>query len=193
MDAVTGGSPVRVPGGLGWYRYNGSGGPTAAREAEEGDGVASPGEWMAYLNEAFMLSSGLAVAVGWALIRRQRVHAHRLAMLIASGLALGFFLSYVTKTLFYGDTAFGGPAHLTTAYQVFLQTQTLFATGASIMGIITLRRALARHFRSHRRIAPWTAVVWFVTAVSGLGVFSLLYLVFPPGPTTINLLKVFGI
>ncbi len=182
-----------MPGGPRWYRYNGSGGAAAVQEAEEGDGVASPGEWMAYLNEAFMLSSGLAVAIGWVLIRRQRVHAHRRAMLTASALALGFFLSYATKTLFYGDTAFGGPAHLTTAYQVFLQTQTLFATGAAVMGIITLRRALARRFRSHRRIAPWTAVVWFVTAISGLGVFSLLYLVFPPGPTTINLLKVFGI
>lgn len=155
--------------------------------------MASPGEWLAYLNEAFMLSSGLAVAAGWVLIRRRRVRAHRVAMLAAAGLALGFFLSYATKTLFYGDTAFGGPARLTTAYQVFLQTQTLFATGAAIMGIITLRRALARHFRAHRRIAPWTAVAWFVTVVSGLGVFSLLYLVFPPGPTTQNLLKVFGI
>lgn len=155
--------------------------------------MAAPGEWLAYLNEAFMLSSGLAIATGWIAIRRRRVHAHRVAMLIASGLVSGFFLSYVTKTLFYGDTAFGGPAHLTTAYQVFLQTQTLFATGAAVMGIITLRRALARHFRAHRRIAPWTAAAWFVTVVSGLGVFSFLYLVFPPGPTTINLLKVFGI
>ena len=155
--------------------------------------MTSPGEWLAYLNEAFMLSSGLAVTTGWIVIRRRRMRSHRAAMLTASGLALGFFLSYVTKTLFYGDTAFGGPVHLTTAYQVFLQTQTLFATGAAIMGIITLRRALAGHFPSHRRIAPWTAVAWFVTVVSGLGVFSFLYLVFPPGPTTINLLKVFGI
>ncbi len=155
--------------------------------------MASPGEWVAYLNEGFMLSSGIAVATGWVLIRRRRVQAHRVVMLTAAALVVGFFLSYVSKTLFYGDTAFGGPARLTVAYQVFLQTQTLFATGAAIMGIITLRRALARHFRAHRLIAPWTAAAWFVTVVSGLGVFSLLYLVFPPGPTTINLLKVFGI
>jgi len=152
-----------------------------------------PGEWLAYLNEAFMLSSGIAVLTGWLLIRRRRIHGHRLAMLTASGLAIAFFVSYVAKTLFYGDTAFGGPVSLSGAYQVFLQMHTIFATGAAIAGIVTLRRALAGHFKSHRRIAPWTATAWFVTVASGATVFTLLYLAFPPGPTSTNLLKVLGI
>jgi putative membrane protein len=155
--------------------------------------MASPGEWLAYLNEGFMLSSGFAVVVGWVFIRRHRVRRHRATMLTAASLATAFFLSYVAKTLFYGDTAFGGPASLTSAYLVFLQVHTIFATGAAIAGIVTLRRALRGRYRDHRRVAPWTATAWFVTVASGLTVFTLLYLAFPPGPTSTNLLKVLGV
>jgi putative membrane protein len=144
----------------------------------------------AVLDEAFMIASALSVATGWYWIRRHRVDRHRRWMLTGAALAVAFFLTYVAKTLFVGDTAFGGPARLALLYQGFLQTHTVLATVAALLGIVTLRRALRRDFVRHRRIAPWTATTWLVTAATGLGVFLLLYVIYPPGPTSTNLLRV---
>ena len=136
---------------------------------------------LGYLNEAFMLSSAASLLVGWYRIRHHQVHAHRKAMLTTSALATGFFLSYVAKSLIYGDTSFGGPAALRTPYLAFLQVHVGLATIAAVLGILTLRWALRSQFRPHRRLAPWTAGMWLVAAGTGLVVFLLLYVVYPSG------------
>jgi putative membrane protein len=146
---------------------------------------------IAYLNEACMIASALAVAIGWGLIRRRRVDAHRRAMLTAAALGVAFFASYALHSLLVGDTAFGGPVGWRTPYVIFLQMHTLVATVAGVMGIVTVRWALRREFARHRRIAPWTASLWLVAAGSGLMVFLMLYVIFPSGATT-NLLKALG-
>jgi putative membrane protein len=63
---------------------------------------------------------------------------------------------------------------------------------AGILGVLTLRRALRRRFTLPRRIAPWTAVLWLIAAASGLTVFILLYLAYPPGPTVNVIAAMFG-
>jgi putative membrane protein len=136
---------------------------------------------LGYVNEAFMLSSAGTLIYGWYRIRRHEIDRHRRAMLTTSALASGFFISYVVKSLVYGDTTFGGPQHLAAAYQVFLQIHVTLATLAAVLGVITLRFALRSRFDRHRRVAPWTASMWLVAAGTGLAVFLLLYVVFPPG------------
>jgi putative membrane protein len=136
------------------------------------------------LNEAFMISSGLSIAAGWYYIRRRRVDVHRRLMLAGTALAAAFFAGYALRTLLVGDTSFGGPAGLRPAYMGFLQAHSLLATVAAVLGVVTLRRALRGRFAQHRRIGPWTASLWFVTVATGLVVFMLLYVLFPPGPTT---------
>lgn len=136
---------------------------------------------LGYLNEAFMLSSAGFLLVGWYRVRHHQIHEHRRAMLTTAALAVGFFLSYAAKSLIYGDTTFGGPKAVSAAYQVFLQVHVALATLAAVLGIVTLRYALRRRFGRHRRVAPWTAGMWLVAAGTGLVVFVLLYVVFPPG------------
>jgi putative membrane protein len=146
---------------------------------------------LAYLNEACMLASAVALAIGWGLIRRRQIDRHRRAMLTAAALGLAFFLSYAVHTLLVGDTSFGGPSAWRTPYLVFLQIHTVLATVAGVMGVITIRWALRQEFAKHRRIAPWTASLWLVAAGSGLMVFLMLYVIFPSGPTT-NMFKALG-
>lgn len=136
---------------------------------------------LAYINEFCILMSVVWIAMGWYRIRHHRVHAHRRAMLTGSAFAVAFFLSYVLKTLLVGDSTFGGPKSLNGAYMTFLQIHVTLATVAAVLGVITLRYAFRRNFRSHRRVAPWTAVMWFVTAGMGLAVFLLLYVLYAPG------------
>lgn len=144
------------------------------------------------LNEAFMISSALLIASGWVAVRRRRLHLHRLLMLTGAALGAAFFVSYVVKTLLVGDTSFGGPLALRTPYQVFLQTHASLATVAGILGIVTIRFAFRRRFGRHRKVAPWTAVLWFVAAGSGLAVYLLLYVIYPPGPTQNILRSILG-
>jgi putative membrane protein len=137
-----------------------------------------------YINEAFILLSALSMAIGWVQIRRRHVEAHKRLMILGSVLAAAFFVTYVLKTVLYGSTQFGGPGSLKLPYQVFLQIHSVLATVAAILGIVTLRWAYKAKFAQHRKIGPWTATIWFITAFSGLCVFLLLYIVYPPGPTT---------
>jgi putative membrane protein len=138
----------------------------------------------ASINEAFMIISAILIALGWVFIRRGQRETHRKLMLTGAAFATAFFISYVLATLFVGDTTFGGPAKYRLTYQIFLQAHATLATVAAIIGIITLRRALLQRFSLHRRIAPWTATIWLITAASGLVVFLLLFVVYAPGPTT---------
>jgi putative membrane protein len=137
-----------------------------------------------YINEFFIISSAVVMGIGWYFIRRRNVEVHRRLMLTGSILAALFFITYVLKTLIYGDTMFGGPDKWKSPYQLFLQMHSILATVAAIMGIITLRFAFKANFQSHRKLGPWTVSTWFITAVTGLAVFLLLYVIFPPGPTT---------
>jgi putative membrane protein len=136
------------------------------------------------LNELFMIVSAVLIATGWVYIRRGQRETHRKLMLTGAAFATAFFISYVLRTLFVGDTTFGGPHKYTLAYMIFLQAHATLATVAAIIGIITIRRALLERFQQHRRIAPWTASIWLIAAASGLMVFLLLYVVYAPGETT---------
>lgn len=146
------------------------------------------GTALAALSEVCMVGSAVCVAFGWSHIRRGHVRTHRRWMLTATALGASFFVLYVLHTVLIGDTAFGGPLRWHAGYLVFLQTHSVLATVAGVLGVVTLRRALRGRFTSHRRIAPWTAVLWLIAAASGLMVFLLLYVVFPPGPTA-NVLR----
>lgn len=147
---------------------------------------------LAYLSEVCMVGSAVCLISGWVQIRRHRVEQHRRWMLATTTLGASFFVTYVLHTVLVGDTAFGGPAGLAAPYQAFLQTHATLATVAGVMGVITLRRALLGRFQPHRRIAPWTAVLWLIAATSGLAVFLLLYVVYAPGPTVNVISAMFG-
>ncbi|WP_245926197.1 DUF420 domain-containing protein [Sulfoacidibacillus thermotolerans] len=146
----------------------------------------------ALFNEGTMIVSALCIALGWVMIRRNKVRIHRRFMLAGTWLGALFFVSYAVGTLVVGDTEFGGPANYVTAYTIFLKIHVFLASIAALMGIWVLRLAFKRRFRIHRRVGPWTAVFWFITAATGLAVYLMLFVIFPPGPTLRNVLHVLG-
>ncbi|POB09813.1 MAG: DUF420 domain-containing protein [Sulfobacillus thermosulfidooxidans] len=141
-------------------------------------------------NEIVMIASATLVAIGWYFIRHKQVEVHRKFMLSGATLGAVFFVSYLLSTFLVGDTFYGGPAKYNASYQIFLLIHILLATAAAVMGVITLRYALSERFNKHRKIAPWTATFWFIAAITGLAVFLLLFVIFPPGPTTKSLIQI---
>jgi len=109
------------------------------------------------------------------MIRRGRVNAHRICMLLAFGCSTVFLASYVLYHLHAGVIHFQGHGWIRPAYFVLLTTHTILAVVILPLAILTLSRALARRFDRHRQIARWTLPIWLYVSVTGVIVYFLLY------------------
>ncbi|HEY8528676.1 MAG TPA: DUF420 domain-containing protein [Paenibacillaceae bacterium] len=141
---------------------------------------------------ALIVISAVLVAVGWRLIRLGKRDAHQKVMLTAAVFALLFFILYLARTLFVGNTSWGGPESLRTVYLVFLLFHIVLATVAAVFGITTLALAWKQRFARHRKWGRSTSVIWFITAFTGVMVYLLLYVMYPGGHTKPVLEAIFG-
>jgi putative membrane protein len=136
-------------------------------------------ELMPLMSTSCIVISACLVAIGWYLIRRGKRDQHKKIMIWASIFAVLFFIIYVSKTIFVGTALFGGPPSLKPAYTVFLLFHTTLATVAAVMGLYTLYLGFKGRYQRHKKMGPWTAVIWFFTAITGAAVYSLLYVIYP--------------
>jgi len=132
----------------------------------------------------FIVLSAVLVAIGWYLIRKKKIEAHKKTMLAAAVSALLFFIIYLSRTVFVGNTAFGGPEHLKVYYTIFLVFHIFLATTGAVFGIVTIYTGLKQNLVRRRKIGPITSVIWFFTAITGGAVYLLLYIFYKGGETT---------
>lgn len=144
------------------------------------------------ISTSFIAISGILVACGWYAIARKQISRHTKLMNWAAIFATLFFITYVSRTAFIGNTMFGGPDNIRVIYQIFLIFHIILATVGGVMGLVTLTYAYKKRFDKHRRIGPWTSVIWLCTAVTGVTVYTLLYVIYPGGATTGVLDVIFG-
>jgi putative membrane protein len=137
------------------------------------------------LSTIFIATSGILVAIGWYQILKKRRELHQKFMVSGAIFALVFFLIYVSRTIFIGNTAFSesAPVAIRDAYYVFLLCHIIFATTSGVFGIITLLFAYKKKFAKHKKIGRYTAVMWLITSPSGVMVYLLLYIMYPGGST----------
>ncbi|MFM1651017.1 DUF420 domain-containing protein [Brevibacillus sp. B_LB10_24] len=134
---------------------------------------------MPLISTSCIVISACLVAIGWYLIRRGKRDQHKTVMIWASIFAILFFIIYVSKTIFVGTALFGGPPNLKPAYTVFLLFHTTLATVGAVMGLYTLYLGFKGRFSRHKKIGPWTSVIWFFTGITGAAVYALLYVIYP--------------
>jgi putative membrane protein len=127
--------------------------------------------------------SAALVGIGWYHIRKGNRQTHMRYMIAAAVLALLFFLLYAARTAFVGNTDFGGPDDLRKFYMTFLIFHITLATAGGVFGLVTLWLAYKQRFLKHKRIGRWTAVIWLLTAPTGVLVYVLLYMMYPGGHT----------
>jgi putative membrane protein len=144
------------------------------------------------ISTLFILISAILVAIGWRLIAKDKKAAHKKTMLAAAVSALLFFIIYVSRTIFVGNTSFGGPEELEIYYTVFLIFHIILATTGAVFGLVTLRLALKRKISTHRKIGPVTSVIWFFTALTGIMVYLFLYVLYDGGETTSLIRAILG-
>ncbi|OAI89327.1 hypothetical protein AYO36_04025 [Exiguobacterium sp. KKBO11] len=135
---------------------------------------------------SLIVISAIFVAIGWFLIAqtRRNMKAHQTVMTIAAALALLFFIMYALRTILLGNTAFGGSESVKAYYTGFLIFHILLATSGGVLGLMALYHAYKKNFARHRKIGPVASIVWFLTAITGVIVYCLLYVVYDPGETT---------
>jgi len=90
------------------------------------------------LSTFFIVVSAVLVAIGWALVRKGKIEAHKKTMFAAAIAALTFFIFYVSRTIFIGNTAFGGPDDIKIYYTIFLIFHITLATTGAVFGLVTL-------------------------------------------------------
>ena len=132
----------------------------------------------------FIVLSAVLVAIGWALIKQRKIEAHKKTMFAAAIAALTFFIIYVSRTLFIGNTAFGGPEEYKIFYTTFLVFHIILATTGAVFGLVTIWSGYKDNLQRHRKLGPITSVIWFFTAITGVMVYLLLYIIYQGGETT---------
>ncbi|AWV31621.1 MULTISPECIES: DUF420 domain-containing protein [Paenibacillus] len=135
------------------------------------------------ISTSFIVISAVLVAIGWWLIIKGKREAHKKTMIAAAIAALLFFIVYVSRTLFVGNTSWGGPDELKTIYQVFLIFHIVLATVAAVFGLTTLTLGFKAKYSKHRKWGRVTSIIWFITAITGVMVYVLLYVLYPGGHT----------
>ena len=127
------------------------------------------------LNAALNATSAVLLMLGWGLILRRRIDAHRRAMLSAFGCSIVFLVSYLVYHFQVGSVRFQGTGTVRTVYFAVLLTHTVLAAAVPVLATITLSRALSRRFDSHKKIARWTLPIWLYVSVTGVVVYWMLY------------------
>ncbi|WP_099363126.1 DUF420 domain-containing protein [Fredinandcohnia onubensis] len=144
------------------------------------------------VSTTFIVLSAVTVAIGWYLIKQKRIDAHKKAMTTAAIFALIFFIIYMSRTVFIGNTSFGGPDDVKIYYTIFLIFHIFLATTGAIFGVITLYLGFKNKIAKHRKLGPITSIIWFFTALTGVAVYFLLYVFYKGGETTSMLKAILG-
>ncbi|HLE84073.1 MAG TPA: DUF420 domain-containing protein [Thermoanaerobaculia bacterium] len=134
-----------------------------------------PLESLPTLNAILNAVAAAFLLLGWVLIRRGRMRAHRAAMLAALACSVAFLTSYLIYHFQVGSVRFQGTGAIRTVYLTILLTHTVLAAAVPVLAAITLTRALRRHFPRHRAIARWTLPIWLYVSVTGVVVYWMLY------------------
>ncbi|MBP3966592.1 DUF420 domain-containing protein [Paenibacillus lignilyticus] len=144
------------------------------------------------ISTSFIALSAILVAIGWNLAIKRRLESHKKVMIAGAISALLFFIIYVSRTIFVGNTDWGGSDELKPYYLTFLFFHIVLATVGAVFGLTTLTLAFKEKFAKHRKWGRITSVVWLCTAITGIAVYVLLYLLYPGGHTKPVLDVLFG-
>lgn len=138
-----------------------------------------------HLNASLNALSSVFLIVGFVMIMRKRIAAHRACMLAASSVSALFLVGYVThhaiRTYYFGlgPTRFTGEGIARPIYFTILTSHTILATLIGPFVILTLRRGLKGWYESHKKLARLVYPIWLYVSLTGVVVYLMLYQLFP--------------
>lgn len=126
--------------------------------------------------------STVFICAGLALIKSERKVAHTAAMTAALISSTAFLACYLTYHFLKAGhvTRFTHPGWPKALYFFILGTHTPLAVAVLPFIFMAVLRALQARYDSHRRWAKWAAPIWLYVSVTGVLVYLMLYVWFPP-------------
>ncbi|MDB6155815.1 MAG: hypothetical protein JWL90_4268 [Chthoniobacteraceae bacterium] len=134
------------------------------------------------LNASLNGISALLIMIGVAFIKTDRKKAHIITMstaLLTSTLFLTSYVAYhwLSKGIV---TKFTHPGWPKSIYYFILATHIPLAALTVPLVLMTVIPALRARYDRHRRIAKWTVPIWLYVSVTGVLVYLMLYVWYPP-------------
>ena len=127
------------------------------------------------VNATLNTISTIFLTVGFLMIRRRKIVAHRNCMIAAFVVSGLFLTSYLIYHYHAGSTPFEGSGWIRSVYFAVLIPHIILAATILPLALITLYFALRKRFTKHRRIARWTLPIWLYVSVTGIIVYWMLY------------------
>lgn len=119
--------------------------------------------------------TALSLLAGLFFIKRGKVHAHRLMMLVSLALGSVFLVCYVVYHLSNEPNRFGGDGMMRTVYLFILISH----IGLSLVVLPLVLRAAGfaflSEFEKHKRIVKYAYPIWLYVSVTGVIVYLLGY------------------
>ncbi len=119
--------------------------------------------------------AAVLLAIGYTLIRKKRIQAHKRVMLTAFSVSVVFLACYLFYHYNAGIVYYQKTGIIRYVYLTILTTHTILAVITPVLAIITLRRGLRMDVTRHRAIARWTFPIWMYVSVTGVVVYLMLY------------------
>jgi putative membrane protein len=134
------------------------------------------------LNASLNGLSTLFIVAGLIFIKNEMKQAHILAMLSALVTSTLFLASYVTYHAIKAGvvTKFTHEGWPKSLYMFILWTHIPLAALTVPLVLVTIIPAFRARYDKHRRLAKITAPVWLYVSVTGVLVYLMLYVWFPP-------------
>jgi putative membrane protein len=133
------------------------------------------------LNATLNALSTCFILIGLFFIKNDRKQAHIVAMsaaLLTSTLFLVSYLAYHFQVA--GVTRFTHIGWPRVIYFFVLATHVPLAAITVPLVLLTIIPALRQRYDRHRRIARWTVPIWLYVSITGVLVYLMLYVWFPP-------------
>ena len=127
------------------------------------------------VNATLNAIAAVLLVIGYILIIRRRIDAHRRVMIAAFTTSSLFLVCYVIYHAQVGSVPFTRQGFVRPLYFTILVTHVTLAAAVLPLAIITLSRGLKARFDRHRAIARWTLPIWLYVSVTGVLVYVLLY------------------
>jgi uncharacterized membrane protein YozB (DUF420 family) len=142
--------------------------------------LAIPVRSLPAVNASLNALAAIFLIIGFFFIRAKKIRWHRFCMISAFACSCLFLSLYLYFHFRAGVIRFGGQGWIRPVYFTLLISHTILAIVIVPLVLITLSRGLARKFAAHRAIARWTFPLWLYVSVTGVIVYWLLYVAYPP-------------
>lgn len=127
------------------------------------------------INALLNTLSGTLLTIGYVLIRRRKIEAHKNCMLAAFTVSALFLVCYLVYHYHAGSKTFPGQGWIRPVYYTILISHIILAFFIVPLALRTLYLAWKKRFPEHCRIAKITFPIWIYVSITGVIIYLMLY------------------